>query len=266
MVSFVEDPMLGESEATARKRITFKRAARWLIDIILPPRCLACGVELQEPATLCPKCWTNMRFIVPPFCDKTAIPFVIDPGPGIHAAIAYQYPPSWDRARAAALYDGAATALVHAFKYSDRHEVAPFLARAMVRAGTDILPQAHLILPIPLHPRRLWSRRFNQSVVLAKAIANAAQRPYDGDVLVRRKATDPQVGLSRDARARNMVGAFAVPEKKRNVISGKSIVVVDDVLTTGATLNAATRVLKRAGAASVDVLVFARVGQTVASG
>ncbi len=262
-MTFIDDPLA--EDAAPRRKFSFRHAARLVVDILLPPRCPTCGVGLQEPETLCTGCWAKLSYISRPFCERTATPFVIDPGPGIFAASAYQFPPQWQRARAAVAYEGVATDLVHALKYSDRHEVAPLMARAMHRAGADILEDADLVIPVPLHRSRLWRRRFNQAALLAAHIATASARLCRTDVLIRRKATPPQVGLSREARARNMVGAFAIPAHHRALLTGRRVVVIDDVLTTGATLNAAARILGAAGAANVDILVFARAGTTVAS-
>lgn len=242
---------------------SFGRAA---IDLVMPPRCPTCGVRVAEPATLCAACWATMPFIVRPFCEKTATPFAFDAGPGTVAPEALQHPVPWTRARAAVRYDGAAAKLVQLLKYSDRHEVVPLMARVMVQAGSDVVRDADLIVPVPLHPRRLWMRRFNQAALLARAIGTRAGKPVAVDVLRRRKSTPPQVGLLREQRARNMVGAFAVPAGKRPTLAGRRVVLVDDVYTSGATLAAATRVLWRAGAGEVDVLVFARVTDVIATG
>lgn len=261
-MAFIEDPL---AEAPERpRRFNLSRAARFMVDLVLPPRCPACAVEVQEPATLCPQCWAGLSFISRPFCERTATPFVIDPGPGIYAASAYQYPPLWQRARAAVLYEGTAPGLVHALKYSDRHEVVTLMAGAMAKAGQDVLAECDLIIPVPLHRWRLWKRRFNQAALLARRIAGSGDVPFRTDILLRRKATASQVGLSREGRARNLAGAFAIAKKHRNLIKKRRIVLIDDVLTTGATLNAACRVLQAAGADHIDVVVFARATDAVA--
>lgn len=266
-MGFIDDPELYEFARSGSGRAgkpILAKVLRFLVDAILPPSCPSCRVQLQEAPALCPSCWSKLTVIERPFCDKTATPFTIDPGPGVYAANAYQFPPHWDRARASVLYEDTARTLVHSFKYSDRHEVLPILARAMARAGADILSECDLIIPIPLHARRLWQRRFNQAALLSQRIAQTCHKPWRNDVLIRRRATPPQVGLSREARARNMAGAFGVRQDYRPFLAGKRVVLVDDVMTTGATLNASSRVLKAAGASQVDVLVFARVGEAIA--
>jgi len=262
MAHVEDDPDL--VEARPRMRFSLGRLVRAGIDLVLPPLCPGCGARVADPSSLCPSCWADLPAISRPFCERTAIPFEIDPGPGTVAPEAIQRPPVWDRARAAVRYDGIAPKLVQALKYGDRHEVAPLMAGLMARAGADILREADLVVPVPLHRRRLWSRRFNQAALLARGAASLAHRPCRLDVIVRRKATPSQVGLSEEARARNMAGAFAVPVRLKPLIAGRRVVLVDDVLTSGATLSAAARVLKRAGAGAVDVLVFARVGDVLA--
>jgi ComF family protein len=258
-----DDPDLIDARAPRRWRL--RPLVRAVLDLVLPPLCPVCSSRVLEPASLCPDCWQDLAFIERPFCDKTATPFETDLGPGALSAEAHQHPPPWQRARAAVLYGRVAGALVKSLKYGDRHEVARLMARLMTRAGRDVLDAADIVVPVPLHRARLWSRRFNQAAVLAGLVGKAAGKPVVMDLLVRRKATPQQVGLDRDKRARNMVGAFAVPSHLAPRLKGRRVLLVDDVYTSGATLAAATRVLKRGGAASVDVLVFARVTERIAA-
>jgi len=155
--------------------------------------------------------------------------------------------------------DGPARQLVHRLKYSDRGELAKPMGRWMARAGADILAGADALAPVPLHPLRLWTRRFNQAAALAQAIAAQSGMPCEPFLLARVKATQAQVGLSRAQRAENVQGAFRAPAGAQGRLKGRRIVLVDDVLTSGATANAAARALLRGGAAQVDLLVFARV-------
>lgn len=233
---------------------------RAALDFVYPPTCLACRSAVAEPGALCPRCWREMRFIERPFCERLGTPFEQDLGPGLISPQAMADPPAYGRARAAARFeDGPVRRLVHRLKYSDRVELARPIGRWMARAGADILAEADVLAPIPLHPLRLFARRFNQAALLAAAIGKAAGKPCDLSLLARVKATKAQVGLSRAQRAENVQGAFRVSPGAEARVKEKRIVLVDDVLTSSATANAATRALLRAGAASVDVLVFARV-------
>jgi ComF family protein len=233
---------------------------RAALDFVYPPTCLACRAATAEAGALCPRCWGEMRFIERPFCERLGTPFEQDLGHGLISPQAMADPPAYGRARAAARFeDGPARRLVHRLKYSDRLELAKPLGRWMARAGADILVDADILAPVPLHPLRLINRRFNQAAALARAVSQEAARPCDPSLLARVKATRAQVGLSRSQRAENVQGAFRVPQDAEARVRGQRIVLVDDVLTSSATANAAARALLRAGAASVDVLVFARV-------
>jgi ComF family protein len=200
-----------------------------------------------------------LSLIEPPYCARLGIPFTYDPGPGLLSMEAIANPPAYDRARAAVRYDDTARALVLSFKYSDRLDLAPMLGRWMARAGRELLSGADALLPVPLHWRRLWARRFNQSAMLAGTISHIAGVPVLHDALKRMRATPQQVGLSKAERADNVQGAFRVPADKKAIVAGRRLVLIDDVLTSGATADTCARALLRAGAAHVDVLVFARV-------
>ena len=168
-------------------------------------------------------------------------------------------PPAYDRARAAVRYDDVARTLVHALKYQDRTDLAPAMGRWMARAGAELLADADMLIPVPLHWRRGFGRRYNQSALLARAIARQSGVALKGELLCRVRATEQQVGLSRTQRASNVQGAFQVSVDRRGDVAGRRVVLVDDVLTSGATVDACARALLRAKAAHVDVLVFARV-------
>jgi len=168
-------------------------------------------------------------------------------------------PPAYDRARAAVRYDDVARVLVHGFKYSDRLDLAPMMGHWMARAGRELLADAHALVPVPLHWRRLWARRFNQSAALAGAISALCNVPVTHEALKRVRPTTQQVGLSKNERAENVQGAFRVLAEWKAEITDKRLVLIDDVLTSGATVDACARALLREGAAHVDVLVFARV-------
>src|ERR1700722_8615693 len=231
---------------------------RIALDAIYPPTCLACRAATAQTGALCPECWRHMRFIERPFCERLGTPFEQDLGPGLLSPQAIADPPVFARARAVARFeDGPARRLVHRLKYSDRAELARPMGAWMARAGADVLGDADVIAPVPLHARRLWARRFNQAAALAREIAHRSGKPFEPALLQRVKATRSQVGLSREQRIANLQGAFRAAPGAR--IRGRRVARVDDVLTSGATANAAARALLRAGAAEVDLIVFARV-------
>jgi ComF family protein len=237
-----------------------RSALRRMLDLALPPLCAACR-EPVEGRGLCPACWSKLSFITRPFCERLGTPFVYDPGPGILSMEAIADPPAYHRARAAVRFDEISRALVHALKYSDRLDLAPMMGRWLSQAGRELLAEADALVPVPLHWRRLWARRFNQSAMLAAAVSNQTGLPIATGALKRVKPTAQQVGLSRTERAANVQGAFRVPKDGKAAVTGRRLVLVDDVLTSGATVDGCARALLRAGAASVDVLVFARVAE-----
>ena len=234
---------------------TFRRA----LDVALPPLCPSCREPLGDGIGLCAACWSKLSLIEPPFCSRLGIPFAYDPGPGVISMEAIADPPAYQRARAAVRYDDVARALIHAYKYGDRLDLAPLIGNWMARAGRELLAESDGLIPVPLHWRRLWARRFNQSATLARAISAAAGVPVIDDALQRVRPTAQQVGLSKSARAENVQGAFRVTPDGKGKVSGRRLVLVDDVLTSGATSDTCARALLRAGAKQVDVLVFARV-------
>ncbi len=258
--------MSSEVTVEDRKSSIFVRAARALraplrlaLDVALPPLCPACREVVGESAGLCAACWSKLAPIERPFCERLGIPFIYDPGPGILSMQAIADPPAYTRARAAVRYDDVARALVHAFKYGDQLDLAPVMGGWMARAGKELLADADAIIPVPLHWRRAWARRFNQSAALAKIISERSGVPVAFEALKRVKATAQQVGLSKSERALNVQGAFRVAADRKADISRRQIVLVDDVLTSGATTDTCARALLRAGARQVDVLTFARV-------
>jgi ComF family protein len=233
---------------------------RMALDAVYPPTCLACRAAIAQTGALCPECWRQMRFIERPFCERLGTPFEQDLGPALLSPQAIADPPVFARARAVARFeDGPVRQLVHRLKYSDRGELAGPMGRWMARAGADILAGADALAPVPLHALRLWTRRFNQAAALAHAVARETGAPFEPFLLARVKATQSQVGLSRAQRAENVQGAFRASADARGRLKGRRIVLIDDVLTSGATANAAARALLRGGAAQVDLLVFARV-------
>ncbi len=263
---------MSETESTpvpAARPSLFTRVARLgravlsvALDAALPPLCASCRTPLANPGGLCPACWPRVSFIAPPYCERLGIPFAYDPGPGILSMEAIADPPAYGRARAAVRYEDVARDLVHRLKYGDRLDLATSMGQWMARAGEALLADADALVPVPLHWRRLWGRRFNQAAALARVVASDSEVPLLTGALRRVRATPQQVGLSRSARAVNVQGAFAVTQAGKIAIYGKRLILVDDVLTSGATVDACARVLLRSGARNVDVLVFARVVAT----
>ena len=250
--------------ATRRGRVAapFRAFFGRALDVALPTLCPAC----REPVGgngLCAPCWSKLSLIAPPYCERLGIPFAYDPGPGVLSMEAITDPPAYHRARAAVRYDDIARALVHALKYGDRLDLAPTMGRWMARAGRELLADADVLVPVPLHWRRLWARRFNQSALLAKAIGRRAASPSPMRRSSASRRPPQQVGLSQAERAQNVQGAFRVPAERKAEVAGRRLILVDDVLTSGATSDACARALLRAGARSVDLLVFARVVDAV---
>lgn len=247
---------LREASVTARE--LWSRVAQVALDVALPTLCVACRAPVTG-AGVCAQCWAKLSFIAPPYCERLGIPFVYDPGPGLLSMEAIANPPSYRRARAAVRYDEIARTLVHALKYQDRIDLAPTMGRWMARAGHELVDRADVIVPVPLHWRRGWSRRYNQSGHLAKATAQASGLPLEPWLLKRTRQTAQQIGLSKSERAANVQGAFAVPPEYKSHVHGRRVLLVDDVLTSGSTVDTCARTLLRARAAEVEVLVFARV-------
>ena len=240
---------------------TLRRATGRFIDLILPPRCLGCGAGLAEGiggGALCANCWSGIEFLSPPLCQRCGYPFEFELGPDSVCPACRTTPPVFDRARAVLRYDAGSRSMLLSFKHADRTELTPAFARWLVRAGAELLAEADAVAPVPLHWTRLFARRYNQAALLAQSAARLAGRPFRPGVLVRRRRTAPQ-SSGRAARARNVAGAFAVPPAQRPFVEDRRILLVDDVRTTGATLEACARALKAAGASGVDVLTLAMV-------
>lgn len=251
-----------ESLLASRLRTASERARRFgvrLLDLAFPPVCLSCREAIAASGALCVSCWSEITFIERPFCERLCLPFERELATrGLISAEAADNPPVFARARAVARYDASARGLVNRLKYYDRLDLAEPMGRWMARAGADILRDADILVPTPLHWRRLAARRFNQAAALAEVISRQSAVPVESFALERIRATLPQVGLSRDLRRGNLAGAFRVDPTRAGKIAGAKVVLVDDVLTTGATANVAARSLLRGGAARVDLLVFAR--------
>lgn len=239
-----------------------KGVLQTLLPAVFPPLCAACSAESGQPMTLCPACWSELTLIAGPGCHACGrdIPG-LGPGERMLCEECLCHQRAWDRGAAAFVYDGSGRRMILALKHGDRLDMVPMLARWMTRAGRAFLPHADVVVPVPLHWTRRLVRQANQSAELGRAIARLAAVRFEPGCLARVRSTRSQGGLNRNARAENLVGAFAVPRTRRGELAAARVVLVDDVLTTGATLDAAARALKLAGAARVDVLVAALVSR-----
>ncbi|MCB9979432.1 MAG: ComF family protein [Rhodospirillales bacterium] len=233
------------------------------LDTILPPRCLLTGEVVETIGMLSPSVWTKLNFISRPFCDACGLPFDIDAGEGEDrenlCGICLSDPPPFSQARAALRYDNESREVILAFKHGDRTEAVRAFAPWMRRAGADILEQADLLLPVPLHRWRLLRRRYNQAALMASALSRLSGVPWRADTLVRTKPTPAQGHMNHTERTQNVRNAFAIAPRHSATIQDKNIVLVDDVYTTGATVGECARVLARGGARTVTVLTLARV-------
>ncbi len=259
MVNLVPHSISGFVSGTGAERL-----ARAMIDLVIPPTCLGCDVAVGQAGALCGSCWSGLRFIERPYCAVFGTPFAYDPGDGTRSLQAIAQPPDFDRSRCVVLYDDVARKIVRSFKFGDRPELAPWMANWMLRAGGDVLLPGALVVPVPLHRNRLLKRRYNQSAELARSLTRITQQAYRPDLLQRIRPTRQQVGLGANQRARNVRGAFRVPTPEQIHVKSSHIVLIDDVYTTGATLQACARALRRKGAAKIDCLTFARVANGVA--
>lgn len=234
---------------------------RVALDLLLPPHCAGCDTQVEAPGQLCAACFGRISFITEPCCARCGVPFAHagEAGPEGACVACVLNPPPWGQARAALLYDDASRRLVLPFKYADRTDLAAALAPSMARAGAALLGAADLLVPVPLHRRRLLSRRYNQAVLLARALGRLSGVAVLPDALARLRVTPQLASLAAAERARVVRGAFAVRPLRAPAILGRRILLIDDLLTSGATSGACTQALLAAGAAAVDVLVAARV-------
>ena len=242
----------------AASRAALQSVGSWIV----PAVCVSCRAALSRHDALCAPCWGRIAFIRHPLCDRLGVPLPFGGGGGpIVSAAAAADPPTYARARAVAVFerDGVLQQLVHGFKYQDRHEARRLFGRWLVEAGRELFADTNLIVPVPLSRRRLLWRRFNQSALLAQEVSRATGLPWSPNAFVRTRATIQQVGLTREQRRLNVRNAFAVPSRRRSVVEGRNLLLIDDVITTGATIEAAARSLVAAGANRVDVLALGLV-------
>jgi len=226
------------------------------VDLIFPPHALDQAPQPQTPG-MSSDAWSRVRFIAEPLCDGCGAPFEYAMADRCAACLAR--PRAFARARAACLYDDHSRDLILQFKHADRLDLAPLFASWLGRAAADLIAEADVVAPVPLHPGRLFRRRYNQSAEIARPLARRYRLAYLPEALNRRKATETQAGKSASGRRRNVAGAFEVPHRQKARIEGRRILLIDDVLTTGATAEACAKALLKAGASAVDLATVARV-------
>jgi len=233
-----------------------------VVSLLLPPLCPVCRAPVDAPHRMCAACWRKIDFIAQPMCAACGLPFDHDPGPDAWCGECLRETPPFDRARAAVRYGDIPARVIIGFKHRDQTHLAPALSGWLQRAGRELLADADLLVPVPLYRWRLFRRRFNQAALLAHTLGRDLGLPVEARALRGLRPTRSQGGLTRAERLRNVRGAFAVDPERRDAIADRAVVLVDDVFTTGATIAACARALRRAGAARIDVLTLARVVRT----
>lgn len=235
-----------------------RTAARQVLDFALPPRCPGCGAITPDEHLFCIACWQKLQFLAEPCCDRCGLPFEYDGGAGSECGGCIANPPAYDRLRAAVAYGEVARKVALKLKYSRRPAAAETLARLMQRQLVAFDPEA-ILIPVPLHRWRIWKRGYNQAALIASSLARRTSRRAELDLLRRVKATPVLRGLGRRERALAVRGAFALTPAGKAALQDRSVILVDDVYTSGATANACAKVLRRAGAARVEIICWARV-------
>jgi ComF family protein len=235
-----------------------RSAVREIVDFALPPRCPGCGTVVTDQHSFCLGCWQKLDFLGEPCCSRCGLPFDYDGGADAECGGCLADPPQFDRLRAAVAYGEVARHVALKLKYSGRPGVVETLAHFMRRHVTAEDAEA-ILAPVPLHRWRIWKRGYNQSALIVSALARRTGIAADLDLVRRVKATPPLKGKGRRERALAVRGAFRVEERAKALVGGRRVILIDDVYTTGATANACAKVLRRAGAASVNVICWARV-------
>lgn len=237
---------------------TIHGVSQLLLDILFPPACPSCHVPVDTMHNLCGECFTKLRMIAHPLCGCCGIPFVVAAEGDMHCPECLDTPPAFTRARSVMVYDGISAPLISALKFYDQWAGLERYTAMLCATGAGMLATADIIAPVPLHWRRLWWRKYNQSALLAYGVSRRANLPCIPDLLYRTRYTKPQMRLKRSERLRNVKGVFALTAAHAPTVVDKHIVLVDDVITTGSTVEACAAVLKKAGAREVSVLTLAR--------
>ncbi len=245
-------------ERAGRAGALIKAGGRAALDLIFPHHAFDAGSRAGS-AGLSAEGWSRIAFLEAPVCDGCGLPFDYDLGPGVRCAACEARPRAFARARAACLYDEASRDLILQFKHADRTDFAALFALWLSRAAGELARDADAVVPVPMHPMRLIRRRYNQAAEMARPLARRLRLRYWPGALVRRRAGESQAGKSGAGRKRNVAGAYVCPKGWARRLAGKRILLVDDVMTTGATAEACAKALLKAGAAAVDLAVIARV-------
>jgi len=232
--------------------------SRVCVDVLFPCRCVLCGQFADNAHALCGVCWKSAVFIADPYCDVCGYPLPFAVGDELLCGGCMKRMPQYERARSVFCYEGAGRHLITKFKYGDATHMLPYLTQLMIVAGRSMIAESDVIMPVPLHRLRLWQRRYNQAALLVRCMAKECGVEGCTDALVRLRRTVPQSGLSYVGRRKNVQGAIAVRRKYRGVLRGRRVLLVDDVMTTGATIDACVAVLRKEGVKSVKVLTLAR--------
>lgn len=230
-----------------------------VLDTILPPRCVGTGKIVDIQGSISPDFWSELNFIEKPFCKTCGLPFSFDVGEDCLCANCLDTPPEFDKTRAAVVYNDASRKVILAFKFKDKTHYLHTFVPWMMRSGAELIKTADYIIPVPLHNKKLRQRLFNQSALLAQEIARRSGKNYLAEGLIRSRNTTPQKGLSKKERLANISGAFEVNKKFAKELTGKTVLLIDDIFTTGSTLNECAKMLKKAGATEVNILAIARV-------
>lgn len=229
-----------------------------LLNLFFPPGCLNCDALVPTHGTLCTECWTQIQFITDPFCSCCGLPFEYKMGEDALCGECMRERPAYSCSRAAFKYDEHSKQLILKLKYQDQGWLAPVYANWLAKAGAELIAASDMILPVPLHYWRFVGRRYNQAGLLSQALAKICELPAHPDALRRMRRTPPQTGLTRKQRADNVRGAFSVNPRYADKIKNKNILLIDDVMTTGSTINSCTKTLLKEGASNVNILTLAR--------
>lgn len=235
-----------------------KPVANAVLDTIFPPRCISCNKFVGTQGSLCTDCWEDINYLSDPCCDICGIPFEFNIEQGALCGACIAHKPSYDKARSVFLYDDNSRSLITSFKYGDKTQNAVSFAKWLERVGKEFFEEADIVAPVPLHRFKLFLRRYNQSVLITNALKLPKNANLINKLLVRNKYTSPQAGLTTKQRILNVKGAFKVNLRYNEEVKGKVIVLVDDVMTTGSTVEICSRVLKKQGAKKVYILTVAR--------